>query len=737
MVGAPGYRRVFAVLLLLLGVACGGLAEPQPRTIVLSGTIRNQAGAAVAGAEVTAGGEKTTSDGAGRYTLAVPAGMVQVEVSRGRQLSFRVALEADQDRTFDIEIRDGDSVTVRAGEDALTPDPSTQGFNSADLLDANPGRPGVPLSVPGYPTETASGGIKAPQYFAPGVAGDHGEPIAQFFQIGGFLFQNNLTANAHGNGYADPNFVISSTVGGVVADDAAYNARYGDHSINLAVTYDVKDRLIPFVEATTDGRDGAIAAGWSPADTDKKRWVSGEALFGDGFLKRPESRQQYKLGALQTWKIGAHELTLFGLGYYGFSRLPGLIPIDTPVSNDSIDLRQLDLTHTSLALLADHWQVAERSALTTGVYFRTYSLKLQSDFGDGLIRQSEFRTVQGGNTTYSGSLGGKWLLLAGLDVRNDAPRGLDLAKADAGGQFQLVTNNDLTITNVSPFAAVTGRLARQIQMYVGVRRDQIRFDNKDNVQPQNSYTVWPGTTSPKAIVTFGRADARVLPEVSLSWAEAFHANDPRIGSGTGRGTLIIQAREYQMHATKQILGSEVRLTLSHITNSAELSKIDPDTGLQEDVGPSIDKFLTLAVRRNMDRGFVQVSWSAADARDRLLGAPIPEAPRTIVDAVGGWKRLAFGVAAKGEYEYVKAKPLGDGFTGVPLQEIRLALTKGFMDGRWQWTLNGQLNRGYTGQTLETLAVGNEVTPFERAVGVPTRSYASISCTYSFGQRAKR
>src|SRR5579885_3333909 len=69
-------------------------------------------------------------------------------------------------------------------------------------------RPGAPISIPGLPIETASGGIKAPQYFAPGVAGDHGEPIAQYFQIGNFLYPNNLPANAHGNGYSDPNILI-------------------------------------------------------------------------------------------------------------------------------------------------------------------------------------------------------------------------------------------------------------------------------------------------------------------------------------------------------------------------------------------------------------------------------------------------------------------------------------------------------------------------------------------------
>jgi len=682
---------------------------------------------------IVAAGEATTSDQVGAYTLKVPAGLVRVEVSFRHQTSFRISLDMEQDRTFDMALKEGDSVTVRADEDALTPDPSTQGFSHSDLLDANPGRPGVPLSIPGYPTETASGGIKAPQYFAPGVAGDHGEPIAQFFQVGSLLFQNNLTANAHGNGYADPNFVIAPTVGGVIVDNAAYNARYGDHSLNLAVTYGVKDRLAPFIQATTDGRDGAISAGWSPINTSKREWIAAEALFGNGFLERAEERQQYKINASRTWEIGKHELTAYGIGYYGFSRIPGLIPIDTPVPNDSIDLRQLDLTHTSLALLADHWQISEKSVLTTGVYFRTYSLKLQSNFGDGLIRQSEFRTVQGGNVTYSRPLGRKWLLLAGLDVRRDAPRGLDLSKADDAGRFQLQTSNDLTITNVSPFAVVTGQILPQLKAYLGLRHDQIRFDNRDNIQAANSFNSWPGTTSPKINLTFGRADAAILPQVSFSWAKAFHANDPRIGNGSGRGDLIMQAREYQLFATKQVLGNEVRVTLAHITNSAELAKIDADTGLQEDVGPSINRFLTLAVRRRLSRGFLQVSWSAADARDRRLGEPIPGAPRTIIDAVGGVNGLPFGLTAKGEYEYVKAKPLGDGFTGVPLQEIRLALTKGFVDGRWQLSVNGQLSNGYTGQTLETLAVGNETAAFERPVGVPIPSYAAISVIYYFGR----
>jgi hypothetical protein len=68
--------------------------------------------------------------------------------------------------------------------DVQSPDPAEKVFASEDLLDANPGRPCAPISIHGYQIETASSGIKAPQYFAPGVAGDYGEPIAQYLQVG-------------------------------------------------------------------------------------------------------------------------------------------------------------------------------------------------------------------------------------------------------------------------------------------------------------------------------------------------------------------------------------------------------------------------------------------------------------------------------------------------------------------------------------------------------------------------
>jgi hypothetical protein len=197
-------------------------------------------------------------------------------------------------------------------------------ISSEELLDANPGRLGAPVSIPGYPVETASGGIKAPQYFAPGVAGDHGEPIAQYVQVGSYLVPNNLSANAHGNGYADPNIYIANVIEGVQVDGGAFNVREGNHALNLATVYGLRSYLNPFITLTADYRDATLTAGMSPsADS----WAAIEASFGNGFLNRLEHRRQFKFKGGRVFHAGDHRLTLFGIAYLGYGYVAGLRPI--------------------------------------------------------------------------------------------------------------------------------------------------------------------------------------------------------------------------------------------------------------------------------------------------------------------------------------------------------------------------------------------------------------------------
>jgi hypothetical protein len=128
---------------------------------------------------------------------------------------------------------------------------------------------------------------------------------------------------------------------------------------------------------------------------------------------------------------------------------------------------------------------------------------------------------------------------------------------------------------------------------------------------------------------------------------------------------------------------------------------------------------------------LQASFSKADARDLSNGTPLPEAPRMIFDTLGTIDRLPWHLQARGEFEEVGRKPLGDGFVSVPVKEFRSALTRPFLEGRLNAGVNFLLAKGYTGQTTETLALPGEGDAFERIVGVRQRSYAALSFTYRF------
>lgn len=306
---------------------------------------------------------------AGKYTLKVVVTGFEPET---RTLFVRES----EPLTIDIQLKitpRQQTVTVTADlkeAHVLAPDPAQRVFIREETLDANPGRPGAPVSIPGLPIETASGGIKAPQYFAPGVAGDHGEPIAQYIQVGAYLLSNNLSANAHGNGYADPNILVPSVIESVQTDGGAFNVREGNHSENLAATYALRSQLEPFVTLNGDYKDLDLVAGWSPA-SDAHSWITLQASYGNGFLDRLEHRQQYKVNAYRVFKLGSHDVALLAIGYYGLSNVPGLTPINAPNFHDTIDPRQKDQTHTGLIAANDVWHLTAKQQFLLSGLFRT------------------------------------------------------------------------------------------------------------------------------------------------------------------------------------------------------------------------------------------------------------------------------------------------------------------------------------------------------------------------------
>jgi hypothetical protein len=731
----------------LLLTACGALPADN---VSVGGRITDPQGTPVAGATVrlSQDGDQpvrwTPTDPEGQFVFhSLTPGVYKLAATAPGFVGVNrsVTVDATSAVTLDLQFAKlasrSEAVTVTADVtnlDLQNPDPAQRVLVRDEMLDANPGRPGAPVSIPGLPIETASSGIKAPQYFAPGVAGDHGESIAMFLQVGSFLLPNNLSANAHGNGYADPNIMVPAIIESVETDGGAFNVREGDHSVDVAATYALRPSLEPFATLTADYRDVDLSAGW--------RWIAIQASYGNGFLDTLEHRQQYKVNLLKGWDFGAHKLTALFIGYYGQSKVPGLVPINVPGLHDTIDPRQRDQTHTGEFALNDVWRLTPSSELQLSSFFRTYNLALDSDFGDGLIRQSEFRTVTGGNANYVRKVNKYLSLMTGLDYFREAPRRDDLDRyLPAGpfvyGPFMKVTANDITFNFVSPFVAIDGNLLPWLRYDLGWRRDQIQFDNRDLLYPVNSFDRWQGINSPKATLAILPPESLPLPSVSFSFGQTFFTNDPRIGTGTQQGSLISQAHAYQLVVNKTVLKTDFRLTLGHITQEASLAKIDPDTGLQFNEGPSRNKYITASARHYFGLGLLQASVSKADARDLSDGMPVPEAPRLIVDVLGTLDRLPFHLQARAEFEEVGRKPLGDGFVSVPVREFRGALVRGFQAGKMQVGLHFQIARGYTGQTTEVLALPGEGDPFERVVGVYIPSYVTASFNYRFGRQARQ
>ena len=783
--------------LLLLVIFSSVISWTQVIEARITGSVLDPSGLAVAGAHIevdsTSGAHlSTTTDKNGAFSVSLPArGNYRVRAEAAGFAPVLSNVQATSPAT-NIELHLSNlsainqEIVVAADMSQIeiaSPDPSQKIMVREELLDANPARPGAPISIPGLPIESASGGIKAPQYFAPGVAGDHGEPIAQYIAVGGYLVPNNLSANAHGNGYADPNIYISAALSSVATDGGAFNVLEGNHALNLAATYSVRPRLRRFATLTGDFRDVDLTVGLSPAAKEKKAWLALESNYGNGLMRTLEHRQQYKWNALRSLHPSKHEITLFSDGYFGLSHEGNLVPIGSGVQvNDTIDRRQKDQTHTSILAANDEWGAGNKDAAAFSGFFRTYNLALFSNFGEGLIRQSEFRTVEGAEARETHAFTPRLQSIAGVlfnqdDIHNDD---LDHYLSDVSrvyGPFVKVLSNNITIRGLAPYVALRADLGRHLHAYLGSRFDEVQMANSDKIKPNYSFNQWKGLENPKATLTWfpGNGGSHFLPSASISFGQAFFTQDPRINlapsvTETGAGALanpFVRSHSEQFVLEKGIAGTNLRVTVGQTTTTATLGKIDPDNGSSQDLGPGSIKFLTAIARHTFDFGTIQATFSKADARlktfDGVEGTVTPEAPRTIFDALMALEKLPMGFLGRAEYEYVGHRFLDGGnqehpnqFEAIPVGETRIALLRPFLKGKLDLGVEGLIARGYTGQTTETFdpswsiatsatnlpycapgsgssGLGNDFDcgTIERSVGIRTVSWVGGSISWRF------
>jgi hypothetical protein len=391
--------------------------------------------------------------------------------------------------------------------------------------------------------------------------------------------------------------------------------------------------------------------------------------------------------------------------------------------------------------------------------FRTYNLSLFSDFGEGLIRQSEFRTVEGLEARDTHRFA-PWLeAMVGLlynedDLHNDD---LDHYLSDQPsvlGPFVKVLANDVNIREFDPYAVLHGNIGKHVQYYGGLRGERIQFVNVDKMKPASSFNEWNGFFDPKATIAWSleAGPLRWLPSTAFSIGQAFFTEDPRTAlspSALATGAKLFsnpleRSHSEQLTFDKLFAGTEARLTLSRTRTTSTLAKIDPDNGSAQDLGPGTIKFFTVNVRHQFSFGNLQGIVSKADSRlntfDGVPGTITPEAPRTIFDILTTLDKLPLGLHGRAEYEYVGHKLLDVGnaehteqYEAVPVGETRIAVVRPFFDGRLELGLNGLIASGYTGQTTETfdsawnVATSKTSLPYCAAGSGPSQLQADFDC----------
>ena len=125
---------------------------------------------------------------------------------------------------------------------------------SGETLNARPiaNSPEILEATPGLAVVQHSGSGKANQYYLRGYNLDHGTDLAIFWDD----VPINLPTNAHGQGYADLNFLIPETVSGLEVRKGPYFADVGDFSTAGDLHLSLRDSTDKNIVSTTVGSFG-------------------------------------------------------------------------------------------------------------------------------------------------------------------------------------------------------------------------------------------------------------------------------------------------------------------------------------------------------------------------------------------------------------------------------------------------------------------------------------------------
>jgi hypothetical protein len=380
-----------------------------------------------------------------------------------------------------------------------------------------------------------SGSGKANQYFLRGFNLDHGTDLA--LSVDGVPV--NMPSHAHGQGYADLNFVIPELIERVDFRKGPYYADVGDFGSAGAFDIHLYDRLPSGIVRAEGGQFGFARA---MAADNVSAWggnivLAGQLEHNDGPWDRGDDERKLDGVARYVQGNARMGLVVTAMGYHNEWRSTDQIP-ERALASHLIDrfgtIDSSDAGNTARYALSGEWHYVGRSSmLRVLAYAEHYDLDLFSDFtyflhdpirGDQ-IEQRDSRGVAGFSAT------NRWFgtLLArpseytfGVQVRYDDIDN-ELYHTVHRARLNAASVDNILESSLSPYVENRTQWTSWLRTVVGLRGDAFWFNVRGALDTA-SRNARAQRLSPKLSVIVGPWRKT---ELYVDGGYGFHSNDAR------------------------------------------------------------------------------------------------------------------------------------------------------------------------------------------------------------------
>lgn len=439
-----------------------------------------------------------------------------------------------------------DTLLISARSDGLIGEASTASegtVNSKQLANRPLLRPAEILeTVPGLIVSQHSGDGKANQYYLRGFNIDHGTDFATTL-LG---MPANMPTHAHGQGYADLQFLIPELVDRLQYRKGPMAAEVGDFATAGSASIDYVRRLEQSFGQLTVGEHGyrrGLLAG-SPAVGAGHLLYALEWQENNGPWAQPEKLG--RLNGLLRYSQGSHDngWSLAAMAYQGRWNATDQVPqraIASGLIGRYGNLDPSDGGETSRYSLSGEWsEKADRRWRRANAYVMQYRLNLWSNFtfcqndmtltgtcqhGDQ-FEQVDQRRVYGANaaqTWYGDWQGRPSELTLGMQSRFDDIGKLGLNLTSQRQRWGSIREDRVKQASFSLYAENQTQWSDKLRSVVGLREDFYQFDVRSNLA-ENSGKINAQIASPKLGLSFG---PWAKSEFYANAGYGFHSNDAR------------------------------------------------------------------------------------------------------------------------------------------------------------------------------------------------------------------